>query len=52
VHRLVERAGPDHVASYAARLRVLVDAMADVIRLRTADDDVEGAYAALVATVG
>ena len=52
VHRLVARAGPDHVRSYAERLRALAVEAGDTIRLPTTDGDVEGAYAALVAGVG
>jgi len=51
VHRLVERAGPAHLSHYAERLQALVDSTPDVIRLATADDEIEMAYDALAEAV-
>jgi predicted kinase len=52
VHRLVAGADPSHLTSYAERLRSLAGSVDGLIRLPTTDDDVDGAYAALVSAVG
>jgi len=52
VHRLVEEAGSDHLAAYAAQLDALADSTPDVIRLPTVTGDLEGSCAALMASLG